>query len=178
MSLSAIRTIPLDSALVPVFLEDIINKKIVGAALNALENFIDWLCSWIYYPYIKLYNGKKARIHTFSDNITPLVDSTKQGVAKIDFEWDKDYISLNRIKVLLSANIHINVTFSKKAHTAYVLVLDDEKRRPGWYQIIEEELPRPSNLNPMEKSWWINTNKIHYVNQNPFFLAETPVAIR
>ena len=181
MSLAIIRSIPLDSKLVPTFLEEIINKKVATVALNIFEELIDWLCSWLYYPYIKLYNDKKARIHTFSDAQTSLVDCTKRAIAKIDFDWNIDYVSLHNVKVLFTPNPNIDIVFSRTVHTEYVVVLDDKTRRPGWYRIIKQDLTLPSNKRPMEISWWVNTNQMHQfeqqgglLGQTSFFLAEQP----
>lgn len=159
MTQAVVASLPVDSWFVPNFLAEILDKKISRVALNLLEEFIDWISSWIYCPYIFLSQEKLKRIHQFSDQMTSLFDSTKEGVAQI-YRGLIDYISLKNVKVCFSPNPNIAVLFSRQAFTDYVVVMDDEKRRPGWYKIIEQETPRPANPTPMEKCWLVNTNEM------------------
>lgn len=180
MSVAVIRSIPVESSLVPSFLEDIIDRKIANLSLNILEELVDWILSWIYFPYHQLYQEKSARVHTFSDGLTRLVDSTKLGVANIEYDWSTDFVSLHAIKVYFIANPNIDFTFSRQTNTDYVVVIDDEKRGPGWYKIVEQEIARPMNPRPMEKCWYINTRNLHKAAggyPKNFFLVEQPIPI-
>lgn len=171
MTLSIVAAFPIESKLVPSFLENIIDKRVAGIALNLLEKTIHWICSWIYCPYNTLYKAKMARIHLFSDSQALLLDSTKQGIAKID----KDSISLHGKKVYFNLIPHVETIFSREAFTDYVVVQDDEHRRPGWYKIVHQETPHPGNLRPMEKYWMVNTNQLHQFLGGPpsrVYLAE------
>jgi hypothetical protein len=176
MTQSIIAALPVESRFVPGCLENIIDKKVAKVALNFLEKWVDWILTWIYCPYHNLFMAKLSRVHLFSDAATPLVDSTKQGVANIDFEWRNDYISLHGKKVYFNPIPNVEIVFSRQAYTNYVVVRDDESRRPGWYKIVVQEIPRPENLRPMEKSWRVNTNLLHqFVGWNtPAYLAENP----
>jgi hypothetical protein len=160
MTQAIVASIPVDSWFVPDFLAEILDKKISGIALNYIEEFVDWICSWIYCPYILLGQAKLKRIHRFSDQIVSLFDTTKKGVVQIKRSLI-DHICLKNVEVCFSANPNIAVLFSREAFTEYVVVKDDEKNRPGWYKIIEQPTPRPTNPRPMEKCWLINTNEMH-----------------
>ena len=96
-------------------------------------------------------------------------------------------VNLSRILILLSSigrklfstkTSNIENTFSKQACTDYVVVRDDEKRRPGWFEIIEQEISRPGNPTPMAKTWMVNTNKVHHLTQGreikEAYLVEQP----
>jgi hypothetical protein len=173
---SVVAALPVESSLVPSHLESIIDKKIAGIALNLIERLLNWIFSWIYFPYNRLYQAKMARVHRFRDNITPLLDCTKQGIARIDFNSKNDYISLLARKVHFKPIPHIDITFSRETFTEYVAIIDDENRGPGWYKIVEQEAPHPGNQIPMEKQWLVNTNQPYQVERwiDPVFLAELP----
>ncbi len=176
MTQAIIATLPVESSFVPSHLESIIDKKIAGIALNLIEKLLNWILSWVYFPYNSLYQAKMARVHRFRDKITPLLDCTRQGIAQIDFNSKNDYISLHKRKVYLSPIPNIEFTFSRDVFTEYVAVTDDENRRPGWYKIVEQETPHPGNQIPMEKHWLVNTNQMHRLERwvDPIFLAELP----
>lgn len=144
---------PVSSRFVPTFLENIIDKKISGIALNMIERLLHQICSWLYWPYRNLYREKQSRVHTFSDNQTRLFDATRDKSAKIEFEWGNDYITINGNKVPFTNNPQFEVVFSRQKYTDYVVVKDARERGPGWFQIIEQELPRESNPSPLEKAW-------------------------
>ncbi len=169
-----IAAFPVESRFVPSCLECLIDKKVAGIALNLLERLVDWICSWIYCPYNSLYQAKLSRVHRFSDEITTLLDSTKQAIARIEFDWKNDYISLHDKRVVFNQIPNVEIVFSSQSFTDYVVVKDDENRRPGWYKIVEQEAPRPGNLIPMEKFWMVNTNQLHQFARgtDPIYLAE------
>lgn len=182
MSLTVIGSIPVESILVPSFLENIIDRKIAKLALNMLEKLVDRILSWIYCPYNQLYQEKKARIYTFGDGLTCLIDSTKLGIAKIDFDWETAYVALHSIKVLFNPDPNIEFTFSRDGNTDYVVILNDDKRGRGWYKIIEQEIASPTNPRPMEKHWHVNTHDVHKLGRGnspkawDFLLVEQPRA--
>lgn len=159
MTQSIVSSLPVDSRFVPSCLESIIDKKVRKVALNLLEKIVDWLFTWFYCPYHSLYKKKMARVHLFSDSITPLFDATRRGIAGICRHQQRDYISLNNRKVYFSPNPNIEIHFSRQAYTDYVVVRDD-RRRPGYFHITEQELSRPGNRNPMEKTWAVNTRDV------------------
>lgn len=179
MSLAIVASFPVESNFVPSCLEYIIDKKVAGIALNLLEELVDCICSWFYCPYNMLYQEKIARVHLFSDQITHLYDCTKKAVASIEHDWANDFITLHKTKVYFNLNPNIDVIFSKQTFTDYVVVCDDERRRAGWYRIIEQGLPQKANLKPMEKSWQVNTNQLHQfagrvkvTEASPVYLAQ------
>lgn len=175
MTQAIVASIPVESRLVPSCLESIIDTKVRGAALNFLQKLVDWFFTWFYCPYHSLYTAKLARVHPFSDGVVKLYDSTKQGIGGIDFEWGNDFITLNERKVFFNLNPHIESVFSRQYFTDYVAIKDDEKRRAGWFQIIEQEISRPNNPKPMEKSWMVNTNHFGQVLGQPnAHLVEQP----
>ena len=173
MTPSAIAALPVESRFVPGCMESILDKKVAKTALNILERLIDWIASRIYCPYNNLYQAKLARIHRFSDT-TPLLDSTKQGIATIDRDGGHDCINLHNNKVCFWPNPHTERVFSRSAYISYIVVQDDG--RSGWYKITEHELARPGNERPMAKYWFINTNQFHQfqgLDRPPFYLAQT-----
>lgn len=175
MALAIIAALPVESRFVPSCLETLVDKKVAGIALNLLERLVDWICSWIYCPYYNLYKEKMARVHLFNDQVTPLFDSTKEGIANIEYEWVNDSITLRDRRVCFNPIPHLEVVFSRMNFTDYVVIQDDDRRRPGWVKIIEQELPRPSNPKPMEKYWVVNTNELHqFQGEDPVYLAEQP----
>lgn len=155
MTQAIVASFPVTSPFLPTFLENIIDKKISGVALNLLEKLMDWICFRVCCPYMAVYRGKMARVHTFSDGETRLFDTTKEKVAKIESAWENDYITLRNNKVFFNRNPNIGILFSRQAFTDYVVIKDDERRRGGVFQIIEQEIPRPGNPRPMEKSWHV-----------------------
>lgn len=154
MVVKILASIPLDSHFVPTCLENILHKKIAGVALNILERLIHWVCSWIYSPYKTLYKAKLGRVHTFSDGIVKLIDTTVKGIAKTE----GNYVVLRNRIVHFNWNTNIQTTFARKENTDYVIVRDDPKKRANWYQVVEKEISRPENQNPMEKIWHVNAN--------------------
>ena len=90
-----------------------------------------------------------SRVHNFSDNKVQLFDATKAKNVALEFEWDHDSIFINRKRVQFNPAPN----FSSKAFTQYVLVKDDENKGAGWYEIIQQELPRPSLPTPMAIRW-------------------------
>jgi len=174
MTLSEIAALPVQSQFVPSFLESIIDKKVAQIALNCLEELIDAILTWIYCPYHNLYQAKLARVHLFRDT-TPLLDSTKQGIAEIEQNGKNDYIKLHNKRVYFTLIPNLERFFSRAAYISYVNVFDDDNRRPGWYKIVEHELSRAGNERPMAKCWMINTNQLHRfegINEAPFYLAQ------
>lgn len=172
MTQAIVASIPIDSRFVPSCLETIIDKKVSGVALNFLEKLVDCLFTWFYCPYHSLYQAKTARVHFFGDGEAKLYDTTKQGVGAIERNGS---ITLNERKVFFNLNPNIESVFSRQAFTDYVVIKDDEKRRPGWFQIIEQEISRPNNPKPMEKSWTINTNRFGQIlGQENVYLVERP----
>lgn len=167
MTQAVIASIPLSSPFVPNCLENLIDKKISGEALNIMQKLIDWICMWFYCPYNILYHKKVARIHTFTDGTAKLYDATKQGIAGIQYSWENDYISLFDKRVYFNPNPQIQIIFSRQAFTNYVVVKDYDIRGANWFQIIEQETPRANNNAPMEKSWLVNANIIRYFTNNP-----------
>jgi hypothetical protein len=157
MVVKVLASLPLDSHFVPTWLEKISHKKIAGVALNILERLIHWLCSWLYSPYKTLHIAKQGRVHTFSDGIVKLIDTTVKGIAKTE----GNYVSLRNRIVHFNLNTNIQTTFARKENTNYVIVRDDLNKRTNWYQIVEKEISRPGNRNPMEKIWHVNANLIY-----------------
>ncbi len=185
MTPANIAKLPVESIWVPTCLDNVINKKIAGVALNRLERWVDWICSRLYCPYNTLYNGKKARVHFFSDPVEksvesgdsiPLFDRTKEGIANIEHGFGIDCIFLNGSKVRIGQG-KVKVVFSKANQTDYVAVEDGES--PGLYKIIEQALPSEDNMRPMEKVWKVNGGELHQfrnkrgkLSQAPFYFAE------
>lgn len=163
-----IQYIRLDAPFVPTLLEGIIDAKIRGIALNALEEFVDWLCSWIYYPYQWLYSAKISRVHSFSDRNVKLYDATKHGVAGINCGKQDDHITLNGRRVYFNQCTYITMSFSKQFFMNSVIIKDANS--PGWYQIIIQEIPRTTNPNPMETTWFVNTNQFGQVESNTYLV--------
>lgn len=159
MTQAIVASLPVGSRWVSSCLESIIDKKVRGVALNFFEKIVDWVFIQIYRPYNSLYKAKMARVHTFSDGSAKLFDASKQKVAGIDFEFGNDFITVKKKRVLFNPNPNIEPVFSREAFTDYIVVKDDEKRRPGWFEIIEQEIARPGNPKPMGKSWMVNTNQ-------------------
>lgn len=173
MSCAAIQSIPLNSFFVPYPLEDIMDRKIANLSLNIFERLVHWICSWIYSPYYTLYIQKEERIHKFTDGITLLIDSTKDGVAGIRSDDGKTFVSIYTNDVLFAKNPNIQFTFSRKMNTDYLVVLDDEKKGPGCFKIIEQEIGRRQNPNPMLKCWHVNTGLLYQGNPRNYYLAES-----
>ncbi len=169
MALSVISAFPIEAKLVPIFLENIINKKVAGLALNILEKLVHRIFSWIYRPYNTLYVQKLSRIHLFSDGKAQLLDSTQHKVAQIKHDQKKnhDYVSLHGENVYFSPLPLVETVFSKASFTEYVAIHDDEKGRPGWYKISQLETPREGNATPMVKSWQVNTNESQRIERSP-----------
>jgi len=172
MTQAILHSLPVESRFIPSCLENIIDKKIQDVALNKLERLIHWICSWIYCPYQTLYQAKMARVHTFSDGAAKLFDATTQGIVKIDFEWDTDFIAINHKKVLFNPKHNMEVRFSRKADTDFVVVRDDAKRRAGWFEVSEQEISRPGNAKPMAKTWVVDTNQIIPFGKQSAYLAK------
>ncbi len=82
-TLEIIAKVPIDRTLVPKCLEDIIDKRIAGVALSALEEFVNWFLSWVYSPYNTLFETKAKRICTFQDDEVRMCDSTEGGIVKV-----------------------------------------------------------------------------------------------
>lgn len=177
MVLSIIASLPVDSRFVPTCLENIIDKRVAGVALNFLERLFNWLCTWLYFPYNTLYKAKMVRVHTFSDGIVRLFDATVRGLAGIEHDWEHDYVTLHDRNVRFNLNPNIKNHFARAMNTDYVVVRDDPIKRINWYQIIEQEISRPENPKPMEKIWYVDANKVHRFEEEQsedVFLAEPP----
>lgn len=172
MTQAIVASFSIESRWVPSCLETLIDKKVAGAALNFLQKLIDWFFSWFYCPYHSFYLEKAARVHAFNDGEVKLFDATKQGIGGINH----NFITINGRKVLFNPNPHIETLFSRRTSTDYVVIRDDEKRRAGWFQIIEQEISRPGNPKPMEKLWLVNTNQF-YPQLNGYLVEQPDVAI-
>lgn len=170
MVVAAVAQIPVTSRLVPGCLEHMINKKVANVALSLFERIVDFILSWIYCPYSYLYLGKLSRVHYFSDG-TPLFDCTKDGIASIT----NGRVSLIATQIYFEARVDLEVFFSRANRTEYVVVEEDPRFRPGWIQVVEQEMDFPDKTRPKEKLWSINTNEAHrYEGVEPirdFFLA-------
>jgi hypothetical protein len=171
MTQAIVASIPVESRLVPSCLESILDRKVRGVAFNFFQKLIDWFFTNFYIPYDSLYRAKMARVHSFSDGLVKLYDTTKQGIGNIE----KDSITIHQRKVFFHRNPKIESVFSRKALTDYVLIKDDEKQRPGWFQIIEQPILQLGRPNPMEKVWSVNTNRFKIPNA---YLVEQPRALR
>ena len=171
MRSAIIASLPVESRLVPGCFESILDAKVQGAAMNFLQRLIDQFLTWLYCPYHSLYLAKMARVHLLSDGKVRLYDATKQAVGGVD----SNFITIRGTRVFFNANPHIWTVFSRQAFTDYIVVQDDEKRRPGWFQIIEQEISRPGNPKPMEKLWTVDTNRFGAVlGHADVYLVEQP----
>lgn len=162
MTITVIANLPIASNFVPSYLESIINKKIGKIALNTFEYLVDFFLSWLYCPYHLLYLGKLERVHYFRDG-TPLFDSTENGMAGIK----ENGITLFNKQVIFSLIPHLNITFSKQNRTEYVVI----EKRNTFVQIVEKEIGTFIDPNPMEKTWRVNLNEVHWHQNKIKYLA-------
>jgi hypothetical protein len=173
MTQAVVASIPVESPYVPGWMENIVDKKITGFALNWLETFVDWLCMKLYCPYSSLYNRKMARIHIFNDNIVRLFDATQGGVARIESGFDWEFITLFQTRVYFAFDPHNHrMVFSRERKTNFVVIVDDPHRRSGWVQIIYHEIAKPGDPPPMEIRWEVNTN--NKLADPPRYVVELP----
>lgn len=158
MTHAVVASLPVESRLVPGCLESLIDMKVRGAALNFLQQLIDYFCTWFYCPYHALYLAKMARVHPLQDASVKLYDATRQGVAGVDH----DFITIYNRRVYFDANPRIERVFSRRAHTDYITVRDAPSA--GCFQIIVQDIPRPGNPRPMETSWTVNATRLGAVH--------------
>jgi hypothetical protein len=171
MTQAILASFPVESRFVPGCLESIIDAKVQGKALNVLQRLVDWICSWLYCPYKNLYRAKMERVHPLADKEVKLYDLTKHGVGGVE----SDFVTIQGRRIFFNDNPLIGTVFSRRAFTDFLVLKDGG--RPGWFQIIEQEVARPSNPRPMEKSWFVNANHFGSVaGQTGVYLVEQPSA--
>jgi hypothetical protein len=171
MTQAVVSAIPIESRLVPNCLESIIDIKVRGAVLNIFQKLIDWFFGNFYLPYDSLYQGKMTRVHLFKDGLVKLYDTSKQGIGRIE----KEFLTIHMRKVFFNRNPNIASIFSREVGTDYVVIKDDERQRPGWFQIIEQAIPQQGRPRPMEKVWSVNTNRFGKIPNT--YLVEQPRAL-
>lgn len=172
MTQAVVASLPVESPYVPGWMENIVDKKITGFALNWLEIVVDWLCWRLYCPYSNLYIRKMARIHIFNDHTVRLFDTTRCGAGGIlSEEFDREFITLfkNRLYFAHDPN-NDNMVFSRARRTDFVVLRDDPLGKQGWFQIVNHEVAKPGGPPPMPITWDINTNKLH--DQPPGYVVE------
>lgn len=148
MAQAILASFPVDRHFVPSIFESLIDKKVMGVALNFFQRLVDRLLTWAYRPYDALYLAKMARVHLFNDGLARLYDATRGRVGGVN----NDSVTIGG-KIVQFTNRNISALFSRHAHTDYVVVRDDASRGGGWFQISTQEIPHDGNSNPMEISW-------------------------
>ncbi|MBS0625248.1 MAG: hypothetical protein JSS32_04290 [Verrucomicrobia bacterium] len=171
--MQAIHQMPVSHHRIPPCLENILDKKIVKAAMTCLEKLVHILCTWLYRPYRTLFQAKSERIHFFSDGQAFLIDCTRNKIAKIAEDHylnlenlqdvvEKDRITLNGRRVLFSEDERINVRFARASYTDYVVVKDSG---PNRVEIEEQETVRAGQRKADKKSWFVDLTKIVRIEQ-------------
>ncbi|PIS02213.1 MAG: hypothetical protein COT85_06690 [Chlamydiae bacterium CG10_big_fil_rev_8_21_14_0_10_42_34] len=158
MALAVVASFPIDAPFVPRFLEEIIDKKVCRVALNTLEEFVDWLFSWIYIPYHKLYTAKLGRIHTFNDGDVKLYDCTIGGIVSLR----NDCIYLGEGEIKFNRNLQFNMAFTREAGVDFVVIGNDSSVEEGHYQITSHAPQEPCHKRSMSVRWTVNTAE-HFV---------------
>jgi len=142
----AIASIPVSNSVVRASFKDSINKKASGAVLTGLEKFRHAARMVAYPNYKAYYDEKMSRIHTFSDGIAKLIDTTPEGRFKI-VKAVRDYFSVrimdfityrgDRIHWLNERGGAASRHFSREAGTDFVIVKSGPKKES--FQIKEKD---------------------------------------
>lgn len=156
---------------IPMWLGDILNKKVNNVAMSCFERIVHWFCNHFYKAYHEFYIHKTTgTVHKFMDG-TLLFDKTNEriaGIKKVQFQNllpggpkpdPIDYITLNGKKVLFTTQDKADLIFAKHTFTESVTV-ENVPDAAGVIKITEQESVRVFGTPAATNTWHVDLSKI------------------